>query len=782
MHRAMRRITATIATLVTVGAAAPAAADDELNLNELLQTDLTVVSATKTKQTIAESPAVVDVITSDDLARRGYRTVAEAVTSLPGLYGVDDWAFTDIGVRGVTGEMRGRSRLLKVMIDGRPVSFRADTANFVGPEMIPISAVDHIEVIRGPGSALYGANAFLGVINVVTKRASSLNGTTVRLTGEVPQVGGFGGGVEAVGGGSIGPLDIMIAGSAARFDRSGQQLPCGSVYPDADDPCAEQKAGSEAGLFDRVSVEDISQPRSLVATVDLDVARIFKEDSGRFGNFRLLANYQEIDTAAPFADWGVLSYSQAVDGAGEPVGIAPHTGNRIGLANTTVSTNYTLGLFEDQVSLGVTAGYARGGATGNDRLRDQNLTDSAGLTKQRAQYGFQGLDLAVDARLTLLEGLFAFGGGGASVIDDVTLILSADHSRDDVSYAENAFAQPIGYITSTLENTGALGQLTGNFLGRRLGFVAGARYDTYLGAKLTDVQLDRVADPDTLCDGRVCYSSFNYRVGLTGSPLKGIGSFAGGGAILDILYVKALYGTAYKAPDPTSLYHDDYIGAVPLRPNADLVPQTVTSIEGILGFELLGKRLQGQVVVFNNEISNLVAYQPVNGGVQARNAARAQTFGVEAQLKGRLDGIGELGVNASQQTSERFFDSDFAVNIPTTFAYPDLMAGGWATVDLSWSPVLLTARGRYIGTRVGSPLSRGDNVDSIYTLDPYFVADAFVTTRPLKILDDSHQTVVALSVTNLLNASYVVPGFQPASGTDLPGRPRVFQVNISQSF
>jgi outer membrane receptor protein involved in Fe transport len=780
----MRRITTTIATLLTVSAAMPAAADDdELNLNALLQTDLTVVSATKTKQTIAESPAVVDVITSDDLAKRGYRTVAEAVTSLPGLYGVDDWAFTDIGVRGVTGEMRGRSRLLKVMIDGRPVSFRADTANFVGPEMIPISAVDHIEVIRGPGSALYGANAFLGVINVVTKRASSLNGTTVRLTGEVPQVGGFGGGVEAVGGGSLGPLDIMIAGSAARFDRSGQKLPCGSVYPDADDPCAEQSAKVEAGLFDRVSTEDISQPRSLVATVDLDVARIFKEDSGRFGNFRLLANYQEIDTAAPYADWGVLSYSQAVDGNGDPAGVAPNTGNRIGLANTTVSTNYTLGLFEDQVSLGVTAGYARGGATGNDRMRDQNLTDSAGLTKQRAQYGFQGLDLAVDARLTLIEGLFAFGGGGASVIDDVTLIVSADHSRDDVSYAENAFAQPVGYITSTLENTGALGQLTGNFLGRRLGFVAGARYDTYLGAQLTDVQLDRVTDPETLCDGRVCYSSFNYRAGLTGSPLKSIGSFVGGGAIIDILYLKALYGTAYKAPDPTSLYHDDYIGAFPLRPNVDLVPQTVTSIEGVLGIEMLGKRIQGQFVVFDNEIENLVAYQPVSGGVQARNAARAQTIGVEAQVKGRLEGIGELGVNASQQTSTRLFDSEFATNIPTTFAYPDLMAGGWITADLGWSPVIVTAKARYIGSRVGSPLNgRDDNEDSIYRLDPYLLMDAFVTTRPLKIFDASHDTTIAFNVSNILNTSYVVPGFQPASGTDLPGRPRVFQVTVSQSF
>ena len=79
---------------------------------------------------------------------------------MPGLYVVDDGSLASVGVRGVTGGLRGGTRLVKIMVNGTPVSFRPDLRAFIGPEYIPIEVVDRIEIVKGPLSALYGANAF----------------------------------------------------------------------------------------------------------------------------------------------------------------------------------------------------------------------------------------------------------------------------------------------------------------------------------------------------------------------------------------------------------------------------------------------------------------------------------------------------------------------------------------------------------------------------------------------------------------------------------------------
>src|SRR4030095_16915571 len=105
---------------------------------------------------------------------------------VPGLYCIDDYVTADCGVRGISGGERGYSKVLKVMIDGQPVSFRADTTSFLGPELVPIDLVERIEVVRGPVSALYGANAFFGAVNVITRRAEdgTRAGARVRLGDE----------------------------------------------------------------------------------------------------------------------------------------------------------------------------------------------------------------------------------------------------------------------------------------------------------------------------------------------------------------------------------------------------------------------------------------------------------------------------------------------------------------------------------------------------------------------------------------------------------------------
>jgi len=144
----------------------------ELSLEELMNVE--VITATKQIQKKSEAPAIISIITAEQILQRGYSTVGEAINSLPGIYVLDDHLQQNIGVRGINGGMQAFSRIVKVMVDNQPVSFRSTTENWLGVELIPITAIDHIEIVRGPASTLYGANAFLGVINIITKQGNSL--------------------------------------------------------------------------------------------------------------------------------------------------------------------------------------------------------------------------------------------------------------------------------------------------------------------------------------------------------------------------------------------------------------------------------------------------------------------------------------------------------------------------------------------------------------------------------------------------------------------------------
>jgi len=165
-----------------VAASAPVRADDkpregevdleDLDLVKLMGlglTELVVSGAAKREQSLDEVSAAATVITRDQIRRYGYRTVAEALRSVAGLYVVDDRMVERVGVRGLQLLGDGNTRLL-VLVDGatinEPWSQFADTGLAIP---IHIDEVERIEVIRGPVSSVYGTNAFFGIINIVTR-------------------------------------------------------------------------------------------------------------------------------------------------------------------------------------------------------------------------------------------------------------------------------------------------------------------------------------------------------------------------------------------------------------------------------------------------------------------------------------------------------------------------------------------------------------------------------------------------------------------------------------
>jgi outer membrane receptor for ferrienterochelin and colicins len=158
--------------LVALLSFARAANADGLGDLESLLSEQIVTSASKQAEGASAAPALSTSLSSDDLRRYGIKTLAEAIDFLTiGAKTSDNLNGGEIGSRGVllTGD-RGSHFLL--LVDGHAMNepLRGSAWFGVGAG-VPIELIDHIEVIVGPGSVLYGSNAMLGLINVVTKRA-----------------------------------------------------------------------------------------------------------------------------------------------------------------------------------------------------------------------------------------------------------------------------------------------------------------------------------------------------------------------------------------------------------------------------------------------------------------------------------------------------------------------------------------------------------------------------------------------------------------------------------
>jgi outer membrane receptor protein involved in Fe transport len=167
--------------------ASAAQADDliTLSLESLMQ--LTVVGASKYEQKQSEVAAAVSVITRSEIKAFGWRTLAEALASLPGVHTSYDRQYTYLGTRGfgLPGDLTAR---LLITIDGNRINDPVYDAGVVGRELpLDMDLVERIEFIPGPGGAVYGQNAMFGVVNVITRSGADVGGTELALAAQQPQ-------------------------------------------------------------------------------------------------------------------------------------------------------------------------------------------------------------------------------------------------------------------------------------------------------------------------------------------------------------------------------------------------------------------------------------------------------------------------------------------------------------------------------------------------------------------------------------------------------------------
>jgi outer membrane receptor for ferrienterochelin and colicin len=170
----MRRSTALIAFGVLVLGSVCAAQDakpqdvTDMSLEQLGQ--LTVYSASKHEQTVNDAPSSVSVITADEIQLYGYRTLADILETVRGFYITSDRYQSYVGVRGFGRLGDWNSRIL-LLVDGHRINDSVLGQAFIGLEFpVDIDLIQRIEIIRGPSSSLYGAEAFFAVVNVITRK------------------------------------------------------------------------------------------------------------------------------------------------------------------------------------------------------------------------------------------------------------------------------------------------------------------------------------------------------------------------------------------------------------------------------------------------------------------------------------------------------------------------------------------------------------------------------------------------------------------------------------
>jgi len=155
----------------------------DLSLEQLIQLKVgTVYGAARQWQQVSDVPSQVTIVTSEEIKLYGYRTLADVLRASPGFYVYNDRNYSYFGVRGFkSGDFNTRILLL---IDGHRMNDGLQDAAFVGNEfLLDIDLVDRIEIIQGPGSSIYGNNAFFGIVSVITKKGRDYQGGEV--SGEV---------------------------------------------------------------------------------------------------------------------------------------------------------------------------------------------------------------------------------------------------------------------------------------------------------------------------------------------------------------------------------------------------------------------------------------------------------------------------------------------------------------------------------------------------------------------------------------------------------------------
>ena len=225
---------------------APAAAEEppprdltELPLEELMKIEVASVStASKHLQKVTEAPASVSIVTADEIRKYGHRTLADVLRSVRGFHVTYDRNYSSLGVRGFGRPGDYNNRIL-LLVDGHRVNDAVYDGASLGTDFpVDVDLIDRVEIVRGPGSSLYGSNAFFAVVHVITKRARDVE--RVEASGSIGSYETYKGRLSA-GVRTRWGLDALASGSY--YDSAGRDR---LFYPEFNDPATNHGITEDA--------------------------------------------------------------------------------------------------------------------------------------------------------------------------------------------------------------------------------------------------------------------------------------------------------------------------------------------------------------------------------------------------------------------------------------------------------------------------------------------------------------------------------------------------------
>lgn len=657
-------------------AAQPAPVLDDLSLEQLMDLKVgTVYGASLHAQSTGEAPSSVTIVTSEEIRRFGWRTLADALGAIRSFWVTDDRVYSYLGVRGLQrpGDYNGR---VLVLLDGHPTNENLyGAASFGQDALVDLALVDRIEVIRGPGSSLYGTGAFFGVVNLITRTGAEIGvvevqgeaGSLETLQGRLTWGHRFGNGV-----------DVVLSGT--RYDSAGQ----GGVYvpayddPSTNDGVAEGADGENAGsLFLRLAARGVT----------------------------LEGAYVDRDHTVPVAPWGTVFDTDRTTTEDVRSYLELRYAGRV-----AEHTDLAARVYYDEY-----------------RYRGDYLYDYAGegepplLVVNRDEA--DGTWWGAESHAVVAAGAHTITLGGEWVRN-----VRQDQRNFDLDPSTGDEDRAAVYLDDGREswNWGLFLQ-DGFRLGERVRVTLGARYDRY----------------------ETFGGTLNPRAALVWNPRE-------------TTTLKALYGTAFRAPNAYELFYA--VSGGEYRQNPDLDPEEIATAELVLE-QRLGPAWRLTAGGFHYRVSDLISLveDPDDGSFLYDNTGNLKAAGVEFELAGKWPS-GLQGVASWSWQEVRDEDTqDIVPNSPRHLAKARVLA------PLFSRRVFLGAEAQYVGSRTA--VTGGE-------VDGYTLVNATLSTAP-RLLG---RLELALSAYNILDAAYDDPTADDFAVGRVPHVGRTFMARATARF
>ncbi len=547
----------------------------DLSLDTLLNMKVSV--ATKTETAVQDAPSIVSVITGDEIRNMGSRSIVDVLRTIPGfdLVNIILMPRYQTDTRGI--KSGGEMNKIMLLINGHSVNAHFGGSSFTF-DKIPVANVKQIEIIRGPGSALYGTGAFLGVINIITKEggdepseASLEYGSynTVKPSAELSykkndlkayfyadyyRTDGFDGLIES----------DYATGKPYLVSNAPGKMNGDSTCHIAETLVSFKNFYFSGFLCKSDSNNPIGIAKALTRENDIDEfygygELGYKAKISDKGNLLFKAFYDYTDWKPTVEFFSEKSVQLPVH-KGFPPGEAPMSTNldKESVIGYEMTADYK---FYPGIQIVVGNSYDR-----------SKIYDVRHITN----YNDTGHNLVV-GEITYPPFPFIYFPGGMTDISDAANWLKDDAYRDIIAlYGQSVF--DLKKLFSLEKGV------------KSLSLTAGLRYDHY-----SDVG-----------------ESVNPRAGLVYAPTES-------------LYFKVLYGRAFRAPSFSELYFRNNPAGFG---NENMTPETITTLEALIGYNFT-KNIRSNITFFNVAGNDLIQFRDK----VYQNVGQMESDGIEGEVK-----------------------------------------------------------------------------------------------------------------------------------------------------